>query len=229
MAFESIRGYVELASGLGDLTKARAKDAAHGLLSLPVAGITTGGKVALQAGSLADELLAAATANRSNLTALVRSEVDIAVSRLGLVSVQRLEEAEAEAARLRVEVARLRSTTPNSSARHSAAPDSASPKAGSAKSASPRTGSPRSASQRTTSAKSATPKSTAPKTTAKTAVATKSTAKKAVAPAVSSTSASPRKAATKSGRKAAVKASTKPTSASASRSAVSTRARPAGA
>ena len=32
MAFESVRGYVQLASGLGELTRARAMDVAQGLL-----------------------------------------------------------------------------------------------------------------------------------------------------------------------------------------------------
>ena len=116
MVFESVRGYVELASGLGDLTKARAKDAAQGLLSLPVAGMTTGSKMALQASTLADEIFAAATANRSNLTELVRSEVDVAITRLGLVPAQKLEEAQAEATRLRAEVARLRSASSRAAA-----------------------------------------------------------------------------------------------------------------
>jgi hypothetical protein len=111
MAFESVRGYVELASGLSELTRARAVEAAQGLLSLPAAGIVNGSKVAVQAASLADELLAAATANRSNLRKLVRSEVDVAITRLGLVSVQKFEDAQAEAGRLRAEVARLRSTS----------------------------------------------------------------------------------------------------------------------
>ena len=112
MAFESIRAYVQLASGLTDLTRARAMEAAQGLLSLPATGIATGTKMATQASALADELLAAATANRSELTTLIRTEVDAAVmTRLGLVPVQKLEEVEAEAAHLRAEVARLRSAS----------------------------------------------------------------------------------------------------------------------
>jgi hypothetical protein len=111
MGFESVRAYVQLASGLSDLTRARAIEAAQGLLTLPAAGIATGTKMASQASVLADELLAAAAANRSNLQTLVRSEVDVAITRLGLVPVQKLEEAQAEAARLREEVARLRSAS----------------------------------------------------------------------------------------------------------------------
>ena len=91
MGFESVRPYVQLASGLSDLTRARAMEAAQGLLTLPAAGMATGTKMASQASVLADELLAAAAANRSSL--------------------QTLEEAQAEAASLREEVARLRSAS----------------------------------------------------------------------------------------------------------------------
>lgn len=108
MSFESFRGYVQLASGLGELTRARATEAAQGLLSLPGVGIATG-KFAVQVGALAEELLAAATTNREHLTTLVRGEVDAAVTRLGLVPAEKLEESRAEVARLRAEVAALRS------------------------------------------------------------------------------------------------------------------------
>lgn len=116
MAFESMRGYVELASGLSDLTRARALEAAQGLLSLPASSMATGTKMAVQATALADELLAAAAANRANLTALIRDEVDAAIIRVGLVPVQKLEESQAQAATLRAEVARLRAATPKADA-----------------------------------------------------------------------------------------------------------------
>jgi hypothetical protein len=114
MGLESVRAYIQLASGLGDLTRARAMEAAQGLLTLPAVGLATGTKMATQASALADELLAAAAANRSNLTTLVRAEVDAAVTRLGLVPAQKLEEAQQEAARYREEVARLRSESSRS-------------------------------------------------------------------------------------------------------------------
>jgi len=110
MSFESFRGYVQLASGLGELTRARATEAAQGLLSLP--GVeATAGKLTVQVGALAEELLAAATANRDHLTTLVRHEVEAAVTRLGLVAAEKLEESRAEVARLRAEVAALRSAS----------------------------------------------------------------------------------------------------------------------
>ena len=121
MSFESVRPYVQLASGLSDLTRARAMEAAQGLLTLPAAGIATGTKMASQAVDLADEVLAVAMANRLSLTALVRSEVEVAISALGLVPVQKLEEVQAEAARLRAENAQLRSASSRAAASKAAA------------------------------------------------------------------------------------------------------------
>ena len=115
MSFESFRGYVQLASGLGELTRARAMEAAQGLMSMPGVSVATG-KFAVQVGVLAEELLAAATTNREHLTTLVRGEVDAAVTRLGLAPAEKLEEARAESARLRAEVAALRSASARSSA-----------------------------------------------------------------------------------------------------------------
>jgi len=119
MSFESVRGYIQLASGLGEVTRARAMEAAQGLLSLSGVGSTTG-KLAVQAGALAEELLAAATTNREHLTTLVRAEVDAAVTRLGLVAADKLKESQADAARLRAEVAALRSASVPPAARTSA-------------------------------------------------------------------------------------------------------------
>ena len=150
MGFESVRAYVQLASGLSDLTRARAIEAAQGLLTLPAAGIATGTKMASQASVLADELLAAAADNRSNLQTLVRSEVDVAITRLGLVPVQKLEEAQAEAARLREEVARLRSASSKAAPDATAKKSAAGPEATAKKSAA----APRSNAKRATATRS---------------------------------------------------------------------------
>jgi hypothetical protein len=169
MAFESVRAYVQLASGLSDLTRARAMEAAQGLLSLPATGIATGTKMASQATVLADELLAVAAANRSNLTTLVRDEVDAAImTRLGLVPVQKLQEAQAEAARLREEVVRLNSASSQAAAAKSTVKKAA-------------------------AAKSTVKKAAAAKSTVKKAAAAKSTAKKAAA-AKTAKSSTPRSA-----------------------------------
>jgi len=155
MVFESVRGYVELASGLGELSRARALEAAQGLLALPASGVATGTKMAMQASALADELLSAAAANRANLTALVRTEVDTAVTRLGLVPAQKLEESRAEAAALRAEVARLRSAAPKSAARRSAPAKAAASKGAPRKAAAPKSA-PRKAAAPKTAKKAAT-------------------------------------------------------------------------
>ncbi len=81
MAKRSIHGYVELASGLGELTSSRAKEAARELLELSgVEGSSK--KVAKQASRLADDLLRAAESNRQHLVALVRTEVAAALEKV---------------------------------------------------------------------------------------------------------------------------------------------------
>ena len=81
MAKRSIHGYVELASGLGELTRSRAKEAARELLTLSGADASSK-KVAKQASQLAEDLLTAAETNRKQLVRLVRREVDSAMGRL---------------------------------------------------------------------------------------------------------------------------------------------------
>ncbi len=171
MVFESVRGYVQLASGLSELTRARATEAARGLLSLQGTGIETGGKLAVQVSALAEELLVAATANRHSLTALVRSEVDAAVNRLGLVPAEKLAEAQAEVARLRAEVIGMRSGTSTATAsKKSAAKKTVAKKSAAKKSAA------RSAAKKVTAKKVTAKKATARTTPAKTAATAKATA-----------------------------------------------------
>jgi hypothetical protein len=106
MAFEFVRGYVQLASGLGELTKARATEAAQGLLSLPAAEEVS--KRALQVGEIADQLLEAARANRENLVALVRGEVETALGRADVVHLADFDRARTALAALTREVEELR-------------------------------------------------------------------------------------------------------------------------
>jgi histone H1/5 len=141
-------------------------EAAQGLLSLPAAGVATGTKMAGQASALADELLAAATVNRTNLTALVRTEVDLAITALGLVSVQKLAEAEAEAEELRTEVARLRSAAPKAAAPTAAARKSTAKKAAAPKSTAKKAAAPKSAAKKAAAPEAAAAKTAAAKTAA---------------------------------------------------------------
>ena len=85
MAFESVRSYVQLASGLGEMTKAKAMDAAQGLLALPGADEVT--RRAVQASTLADQLLEAARANRANLLTLIQGEVESALKKADVARV----------------------------------------------------------------------------------------------------------------------------------------------
>jgi len=169
MVFESVRGYVQLASGLSEVTRARATEAAHGLLSLQGSGIETGGKLAVQVSALAEELLAAATANRHNLTALVRSEVDAAINRMGLVATEKLQESQAESARLRAEVAALRSASSSAAVKKTAAK--------------------RTAAKKSIAKKSIAKKAVGKKTVAKKSIAKKTVGRKAAAKATAATSA----------------------------------------
>jgi hypothetical protein len=106
MAFESVRGYVQLASGLGELTMAKAMGVAQGLLTLPGADEVT--RKVVQASTLAEELLDVAKSNRANLVALVQGEVESALKRADVVRVADLESARATLAGVTKELADLK-------------------------------------------------------------------------------------------------------------------------
>lgn len=106
MAFESVRSYIQLASGLGEMTRARAMEAAQGLLSLPGADEVT--RRAVQASTLADQLLEAAKANRANLLALVQHEVESALKRADVARVADVRAAQVTLGALAKEIADLR-------------------------------------------------------------------------------------------------------------------------
>ncbi|HEX5427192.1 MAG TPA: hypothetical protein VFX00_02625 [Pedococcus sp.] len=106
MAFESVRSYIQLASGLGEMTRARAMEAAQGLLSLPGADEVT--RRAVRASTLADQLLEAAKANRANLLALVQHEVESALKRADVARVADVRAAQVTVGALAKEIADLR-------------------------------------------------------------------------------------------------------------------------
>ncbi|WP_112239344.1 polyhydroxyalkanoate synthesis protein PhaF [Kribbella monticola] len=84
MVMDALRGYVQLANGLTEVTKQRAQQAAKALLQQTGAdALTTGltGKVT----ELADEIVATSKSNRQLLQAIVANEVEGAVARLGFV------------------------------------------------------------------------------------------------------------------------------------------------
>ncbi|WP_406831138.1 hypothetical protein ABEG17_19355 [Pedococcus sp. KACC 23699] len=106
MAFESVRSYVQLANGLGELTMAKAMEAAQGLLVLP--GADEVSRKVVQASTLAEELLEMARANRANLVALVQSEVESALRRTDVARVADLDAARTALAGVSKELADLK-------------------------------------------------------------------------------------------------------------------------
>jgi len=77
MVKEALRGYLSMASGLTEITAARARAAAR---SLAEQGEATAGQVS----ALAEDLIATSRRNRESLVLLIRHEVEQGVRRLGV-------------------------------------------------------------------------------------------------------------------------------------------------
>jgi polyhydroxyalkanoate synthesis regulator phasin len=77
MVKDALRGYLALASGVTEVTAARARAAARGLVEQ---GESTAGQVS----ALAEELMATSRRNREGLVLIVRHEVEATLRRLGL-------------------------------------------------------------------------------------------------------------------------------------------------
>ena len=119
MVLEGLRGYLQLASGLTDVTRERARTAARALVAQSEAVVPP--QVRAQVSSLTDELLATSKTNRNLLMGLVRGEVERSVARLGLVSVSEVEAANRRADRLEVRVRDLEMQLSERTARNSSA------------------------------------------------------------------------------------------------------------
>jgi polyhydroxyalkanoate synthesis regulator phasin len=97
---DGLRGYLQLASGVTEVTASKARDAA---MSLVNQGLQMTGKTPDVVGSvqdIADDLMATSKQNREMLVGMIRTEVDRAVGRMGFVR-------EDELAALRARVDRL--------------------------------------------------------------------------------------------------------------------------
>ena len=86
MVLDGLRGYLQLATGLTDVTRERALAAAKALAAQGEAsvGVVVPESVRTQVSALADDLVATSKANRDLLVSLVRVEVERSVARLGL-------------------------------------------------------------------------------------------------------------------------------------------------
>ena len=82
---DALKGYLALASGLTEVTRQRATAAAKALVAQ---GEATAGQVT----GLADDLIAQSKSNREAMAALVKFEVDKALGRVGLASVDEVNE-----------------------------------------------------------------------------------------------------------------------------------------
>jgi polyhydroxyalkanoate synthesis regulator phasin len=84
MVMDALRGYVQLANGLTEVTRQRAQQAAKALLQQTGADALTSGLTG-KVTDLADEIVATSKSNRKLLQAIVANEVEGAVARLGFV------------------------------------------------------------------------------------------------------------------------------------------------
>ena len=110
---DALKGYLELANGLTEVTLQKATAAAKALVAQ---GEATAGQVT----SLADDLLNQSRNNREALNSLVKFEVDKALGRVGLASIDEVNEL---TARVRSLEAQLRETNvPAATATPSAKP-----------------------------------------------------------------------------------------------------------
>ncbi len=100
--FGDLRGYLQLATGLTEATASKAREAVMSLMGQGLNLSTKAPDVVGQVQELADDLMSTSKNNREMLLALIRTEVDRAVGRMGFVRedelaalrrhVQRLEE-----------------------------------------------------------------------------------------------------------------------------------------
>lgn len=105
MSNDPLRTYFQLATGITEATLAKAKDAAKALLNeLDLSGIQADPRSKLN--DLADDMMAQSKANRDALTAMIRTEVDKAVGRLGFVREEELAALRAHVMRLEAQVAK---------------------------------------------------------------------------------------------------------------------------
>ena len=117
---DALRGYVQLATGLTEVTVAKAREAAAALLSQGLdlekvpdvpgkdSAVSAATVAASQVQGLADDLLETSKQNREMLTGLVRTEVDRAAGRLGFVREEELAAVRRHVSRLETQLAEVR-------------------------------------------------------------------------------------------------------------------------
>ncbi len=117
---DAVRGYLQLASGLTEVTVTKGREAAAALLSSGLAldkvtdvpgkdsAVDAAKGAASQVQVLADDLLEQSKQNRELLTGLVRTEVDRAAGRLGFVREEELAAVRRHVSRLESQLVEIR-------------------------------------------------------------------------------------------------------------------------
>jgi polyhydroxyalkanoate synthesis regulator phasin len=126
MVMDALRGYVQLASGLTEVTRQRAQQAAKALLQQSGADSLTSG-VTARVSELADEIVATSKSNRQLLQAIVANEVEGAVARLGFVRIEEVAALSRRIETLEREVAQTHAATADLSAPATSAPATSAP------------------------------------------------------------------------------------------------------
>ena len=190
MVYDAMRGYLQLALGLTEVSRQRANEAARAVAAQfgitgedAIAGAgAAAGIASQQVQTLAEDLYEAARSNRKLLTDLVRTEVDVVMTRLASVDPRQVEALRGALARLEETLAALLSSRPGVPGKTSSVASARPlrPEAPGAAAPPPPT---KAAKKTTATAKKASPamKTTAKKTTAKKTTAKKTTAKKTAA------------------------------------------------
>ena len=166
MVLDGLRGYLQLANGLTDVTRERARVAAKTLVAQGEAGVgaVLPESLKAQVGSLTEDLIATSKANRALLLGLVGSEVERATARLGLVMAGELESAKRRAQRLEQRVADLERELRQALSGSAPATKAPAKKAATKKSTARRTTAKKTAAKKTAAKKSAAKKTAAKKT-----------------------------------------------------------------
>ncbi len=114
---DALRGYVQLATGLTEVTVGKAREAAAAVIaqgielaaaSREVPGTDSAKAAAGQVQDLADGLLEMSKQNREQLTEMVRTEVDRAAGRMGFVREEELAAVRKHVSRLETQLAEIR-------------------------------------------------------------------------------------------------------------------------
>ena len=106
---DAVKSYVQLASGLGETSRSKAKEAAADLVALSgIEGKTKRKKTQKKIAKIAEELIDAAESNRKQVIKLIRSEVEDAVAKAEARTASELGQAQETISRMQKQLDELR-------------------------------------------------------------------------------------------------------------------------